>query len=368
MSAIFLIVLVDILGLTIILPLLPFYAEHFGASATTVGLLISSYALCQLIAAPLLGRLSDSRGRKPLLLLSQAGTFAGFLILAGAGSLWMVFLGRIIDGLTAGNLSLAQAYISDITTPQNRAKAFGLIGTAFGIGFLIGPAISGYLAQFGYAYPILTAAALSATSILCTLFLLPAEKPHETTQQPPGSFLGFFAKPGLRGLLIQFLLYTFSFTIFMSGFALYAQRRYQYETREVGYVLAFIGLLGIVHQGGLLGPLRRWIGERGLVITGFLATTAAYGILGWSTTRLQLLGSSAANAYGNGSLRPALTSLITQRAERSEQGAVIGLTQSMTAISQIVAPLISGTLIDHGFLLPWAIAAAAIAFLGLFIR
>src|SRR5579863_4110873 len=176
---IFLIVLVDVLGLTIILPLLPFYAEHFGASATVVGLLISSYACCQLIAGPILGRMSDHMGRKPLLIVSQLGTLIGFLILAFAGSLWMVFLSRIIDGLTAGNLSLAQAYIADVTTPENRARSFGVIGIAFGIGFLIGPGISGFLSQYGYSYPILAAAFLSASSVMCTATLLPKVRSEE---------------------------------------------------------------------------------------------------------------------------------------------------------------------------------------------
>src|SRR6202161_3626045 len=157
------------------IPLLPFYAEKLGATPFQVGWLIGAYAACQLVSGPLLGRLSDSTGRKPLLLVSQAGTFIGFLILAFAPSLWVVFLARVIDGATAGNLSLAQAYISDITRPEERAKSFGIIGIAFGMGFLIGPAISGYLAKFDYRDPIFAAAALSATSILSTYFLLPED-------------------------------------------------------------------------------------------------------------------------------------------------------------------------------------------------
>ena len=170
---IFLIVVVDVLGLTIILPLLPFYAQTLGASATQVGLLISVFSLCSLFSGPLLGRLSDRVGRKPLLLLSQVGTLAGFLVLAGAQTLWVAFLGRIIDGLTAGNLSLAQAYIADVTEPKNRSRSFAIIGIAFGFGFLVGPALSGFLSKYGYQVPILMAAGLSLTSILATAFLLP---------------------------------------------------------------------------------------------------------------------------------------------------------------------------------------------------
>src|SRR5262245_19243568 len=158
--SIFLIVLVDVLGLTIILPLLPFYAESLGATPISVGMLVSAYAICQLIAGPPLGALSDRVGRRPVLLVSQIGTFIGFLILASAQTLWVVFLARIIDGLTAGNLTVAQAYISDVATPQNRARSFGLIGISFGLGFLVGPAIAGLLARFGNQAPILAAAGL----------------------------------------------------------------------------------------------------------------------------------------------------------------------------------------------------------------
>jgi MFS transporter, DHA1 family, tetracycline resistance protein len=379
---IFLIVLVDILGLTIILPLLPFYAEHFGASATVVGLLISSYACCQLIAGPILGRMSDHMGRKPLLIVSQLGTLIGFMILAFAGSLWMVFLSRIIDGLTAGNLSLAQAYIADVTTPENRAKSFGVIGIAFGIGFLIGPAISGFLAQFGLVYPILAAAFLSASSVVCTATLLPKAEPHEGDDDhnagPGGrrlsildwkSYAEYFARPKLGRLLWQFFFFAFSFALFTSGFALYAQRRYTFNghpfgAKEVGYVFAWVGFLGLILQGGLIGRLVKLLGERTLVWTGFAISATGYGLLAWTRTVGGLLGACTVNSC-SGVLRPAVTSLITQQAGRREQGVVLGLTQSITSVSQIVAPIIAGSLIDRGQLGAWALATAGVAFLGM---
>jgi MFS transporter, DHA1 family, tetracycline resistance protein len=377
---IFLIVLVDVLGLTIILPLLPFYAEKLGASATVVGMLISSYALCQLIAGPILGKMSDHMGRKPLLIVSQIGTLIGFLILAAAGSLWMVFLSRIIDGLTAGNLSLAQAYIADVTTAENRAKSFGVIGIAFGIGFLIGPGISGFLAQFGYVYPILAAAFLSASSIVCTSTLLPKAEPHtEVADAGPGgrrlnildwkAYAEYFARPKLGRLLWQFFFFAFSFALFISGFALYAQRRYTlhghpFGAKEVGYVFAWVGFLGLIIQGGLVGRLVKLLGERTLVWTGFAISALGYGLLAWTRTIAGLLGASTINSC-SGVLRPAVTSLITQQAGRREQGVVLGLTQSITSVSQIVAPIIAGSLIDHGQLGAWALATAGVAFLGM---
>ena len=184
---IFLVVAVDVLGMTLILPLLPFYTEKMGASPTVVGALVSIYALCQLIAGPYLGRVSDRIGRRPVLLISQVGTLIGFIVLGLAHHVWVVFLSRMIDGATAGNLSIAQAYISDVTKPEDRAKSFALIGIAFGFGFMVGPGISGYLAAQNFIYPIVAAALLSCTSILCTYFLLPRQEAiHQANNENPG--------------------------------------------------------------------------------------------------------------------------------------------------------------------------------------
>ena len=375
---IFLIVSVDVLGLTIILPLLPFYAEHFGASPTLVGLLVSCYAFCQLIAGPMLGRMSDRTGRRPLLLVSQLGTFVGFLILAFSTSLWMVFLSRIIDGLTAGNLSLAQAYISDVTEPENRAKSFGLIGIAFGMGFLVGPGVSGFLAQYSYQYPIFVAAGLSLTSILCTYFLLPSSKPlaepgsARMTILDWGNYLGYFRQAGVAPLLWQFFAFAFSFSTLMAGFALFSERRFYWNghpfgPKEVGYVYAYIGLVGVILQGGLIGRLVKWIGEAKLVRISFLVATIGLGGLAFTHGIAVLLVVSALASLGTGALRPAITSLITQRTSRSEQGTVLGLTQSLNSVSQIVAPFIAGMLIDHGWLAAWALVAAVVTAIGFLI-
>ena len=368
--------LVDILGLTIMLPLLPFYAEHLGASALVVGLLTSSYAFCQLIAGPILGKLSDSMGRKPLLIVSQIGTLIGFLILAVSNTLWMVFLSRIIDGLTAGNLSLAQAYIADVTEPENRAKSFGVIGIAFGIGFLIGPGVSGYLSQFGYQYPIMAAASLSALSIICTATLLPKVEPHtadagDAAGSGPGGrrlgvldwkgYLQYFARPDLGPLLWQFFFFAFSFSLFITGYALFAERRVHMGPKEVGYVLAWVGFLGIILQGGLMGRLVKRFGERTLFWTGFLISATSNVWMAWVQTIPQMLANATYGAYG-GVVRPSVTALISHKASRREQGVVLGLTQSITSICQIVAPIVAGALIDRGFLAAWALLAAVVAF------
>jgi MFS family permease len=321
--------------------------------------------------------------RKPLLIVSQLGTFAGFLILAFATSLPVIFLARIIDGLTAGNLSLAQAYIADVTEPKNRAKSFALIGIAFGIGFVVGPAISGFLAQYGYTYPIFAAAALSATSVVCTATLLPKTEPRISTDTgasgPAGQRLGllewkryaeYFARPGLGRLLWEFFFFAFPFSLFFGGFALYANQRYRWNghavgTHEVSYVLIYVGVLGVILQGGLIGRMVKKFGERALVRSGFLCAGIGYGLLAWTRTIAQLLGASTINSYGMGVLRPSITAMISHKAGKNEQGVVLGLTQSITSISSVIAPVIAGTLIDRHMLSAWALLIAAFSFAGL---
>ncbi|NDJ09954.1 MAG: MFS transporter [Acidobacteriia bacterium] len=377
---IFLIVLVDVLGLSIIIPLLPFYAEHFGASATVVGTLVSSFAFCQLIAGPILGKLSDRMGRKPLLIVSQIGTCIGFLILAGAQSLWMVFLSRIIDGATAGNLSLAQAYIADVTKPEERTKSFAVIGIAFGIGFLIGPALSGWLSHYSYTYPILVAAALSAGSVICTATLLPSVEPHTLNQSGPGgkrlgvldwrTYGQYFTRPELGPLLLQFFFFAFSFSMFVNGFALFSERRFTwhgkpFDAMQVGFILAWVGFLSIILQGGLIGKLVKRFGELSLVRSGFLVTAVTSFWLARVDSIGELLANTGVSSYGSGVVRPAVTALITQKASKQEQGVVLGLTQSLTSVSAIIAPVVAGALIDRGWLAAWAIGVGLVALCGM---
>jgi DHA1 family tetracycline resistance protein-like MFS transporter len=382
---IFLVVAVDVLGMTLILPLLPFYTERMGASPTVVGALVSIYALCQLVAGPYLGRLSDRIGRRPVLLVSQIGTLIGFIVLGLAHHVWVVFLSRMIDGATAGNLSIAQAYISDVTKPENRAKSFALIGIAFGFGFMVGPGISGYLAAQNFLYPIVAAALLSGASILCTYFLLPRQEPvHAASDENPGpggkrlplldwsGYTKFFKEPAMRRLLIQWFLFAFSFSSMMSGFALFAERRYVWNghpfgVREVGYVFAFTGLLGIIMQGGMVGRMVKWLGEPNMIRIGFAASAISYAAFGFTYHVWDLLLVQVFSTIGTSGLRPALTSVISQRADRREQGVVLGLTQSLTSIAQITAPLLAGNLIDLHLLTTWAIVSGIVALLALFV-
>ncbi len=384
---IFLVVLVDVLGLTIIIPLLPFYAERYGATPLGVGIVSASYALCQLLSGPFLGGLSDRLGRRPVLLVSQLGTFLGFLLLANAQSLWMIVASRILDGVTAGNLTVAQAYIADVTEAKDRAKSFAVIGIAFGIGFMVGPAIGGLLAPYGYAVPVYVAAALSLLSILATAFLLPDERALRSATSlaatgeagPAGKRLGltdwgayvpYFRRPALATSLVQFFLFAFGFAVFTSGFAIFAERRFTWDgrafgVREVGYVLAYSGLLGVFIQGGLVGRLVRRFGERPVAIVGFALSAAAFGLLGVGYSVGVLAVVTTLAAFGTGPLRPALTSLVSRNADASEQGIVLGLAQSLGSLAQVTAPLLGGWLLDRAALAGWAWLAAGAMGLGM---
>lgn len=379
----FLIVLVDVLGFTIVIPLLGLYAEKFGASPLTATLIVTCYAACSLLATPIIGRLSDQHGRRPLLLISQAGTCAGFILLGFSTSLWMVFLGRILDGLTAGNLALAQAYISDHTKPENRAKAFGVIGIAFGIGFMFGPALGGWLGDYGMHYPFLVAAGLSALSIFCTYTLLPKEDPHAVKSEGDGpggkrpsafdvrAYAEFFRRPELRALYVQFFMFSFAFSMFISGFALYAERRFfldgqPWTAREVGFLFAYSGLLGILWQGGLIGRLVKKYGELKLTIAGFIAATISYAVLGFiPEDKLIPLGLiTIVSSFGHGVLRPVLTSRITQAVGRHEQGVAIGISGSLSSVAMMVGPPTGGLLLNQHNLLAWVLVPAVVSALG----
>ena len=276
-------------------------------------------------------------------------------------------------------MSLAQAYISDVTEPKNRAKAFGVIGISFGIGFLIGPAISGFLSQYGYQYPPLAAAALSFTSIMGTTFLLPAvSRTQESAEDKKKTsiieavfhwknYFPFFKNPATRRLLIQFFLFALSFAMFISGMALFCERRFSahghpFGPKEVGYLFAFSGLLGIFIQGGLLGRMVKKFGEAKMVLVSFTAMGLGYGLLTFPRSVPFLLVVLALSGFGSGVVRPVLTSLITQAADRNQQGVILGLNQSLNAIAQIIGPLISGALISLGYLevWPWATAVGAL--------
>ena len=362
--------------MTLVIPLLPIYAESFDATPLQATLMVSVFAACQLFSGPLLGQASDRVGRKPILLISQVGTCIGLIVLARATSLWVIYLSRVIDGVTAGNLSIAQAYIADNTPPERRARAFGLIGIAFGLGFFIGPAVTGFLsAEYGLNAPIWAAAGMSALSVVATAVLLKhGVRPVVSVASRFDAlkwrtYAQYFARPELRARLLQFLFFMLSFSAFISGFALFAERRYTWDgmpfgPREIGYLFAFIGFLGIILQGGLIGRLVERFGEPALIFSGFAALFLGHFGLGLSYTVTALVVVSVVASFGHGVLRPVLTSTITSHAAPHEQGVVLGITQSMTSMASIVAPFFAGVLIQGGWLVAWAWMSAGLAGVG----
>lgn len=375
---VFLIVFAGVLGFTIVFPLLPFYAERFGATPLVATLLVSSYALCSLISTPVIGRLSDEFGRRRLLLVSQAGTCGGLIMIGFSRYLWMVFLGRVIDGLTAGNLALAQAYISDHTEPQHRTRAFGVIGMAFGIGFFIGPAISGWLSQYGLHVPFMAAAGLSAVAMVLTYVLL--EPDGTAAAAPRGKRVGLFdiaiyteylSRRGAGTVYLLSFLFAFTFSSYMSGFALFAERRFTtadghaWSSREVGFLFAYAGCVGIVLQGGLLGRLVKRFGEARLASAGLAAAMIGYLTLGFAQTLVVLVAVATLVAFSNGVLRPVITSELTRRFERHEQGIALGIANSMNSLAMMLAPPTGGSLLERGWLVGWTLVPATTATLGL---
>ena len=376
---VFLIVLVDVFGMTLVIPLLAIYAETFGATPLQATMLVSVFAVCMLLSGPIIGHASDRHGRKRMLLLSQVGTLIGFIVLARATSLWMIYLSRIIDGATAGNLSIAQAYIADNTPPERRARAFGLIGIAFGTGFFIGPSLTGFLSgHYGHTAPIYLAAAMSATSIVATATLLKdgARRTDASADRWAGlrwsTYAQYFARPRLRAVLLQFLFFMLSFSTFISGFALFAERRFEWNgqpfgPREIGYLFGFLGLLGIILQGLLIGRLVKRFGEVRLAAVGFAALAVGYLTLGFVTSIVALVTVAVVAGFGNGVLRPALTSLVTHQAGSHEQGVVLGITQSLSSVAAIGAPIVAGLLIERQLLTQWAWTSGAMAAVGLMV-
>ncbi len=370
---IFLIVFVDLLGFSLILPLLPYYAEAYGATAAVVGLLVASYAAAQLVGAPLLGRLSDRMGRRPVLLLSVAGTFLGFLLLGLAAPLgsWIagftapqavngiiigvLFLSRILDGLTGGNLIVAQAYITDVIDEQNRAKGLGMIGAAFGLGFIIGPAAGGALSQWGYSIPAFAAAAISFVNWLAIFFFLPesltaARRTAMTSIQRPAftvkALLQALNRPKVGPLLHIRLFYGLAFATFQSVFSLYAQS-IGLASQTTGYVLAYVGLLSVITQAGLIGMLTRRFRENWLIVTGLWAMTGALFAWAFTSQLWLLLIVMLPLALAGGVLNTVLQSAISKTVSRDEIGGILGISGSLEAITRVIAPTVGGYLLQQ---------------------
>lgn len=395
---VFVIVLIDLLGLTIIIPLMPLYAASFGANPLIIGILGATYPIMQFIGAPILGRLSDRYGRRPVLLVSQVGTFIGFLILGFANSLWMVLLARIIDGISGANISTAQAVITDSTTPKTRTQGLGLLGAAFGIGFVIGPIIAFVSLAAGgndYRIPAFVAAGFSLISILLTWFwleeTLPADQRGTDSQRISLSLMAMFralSHPAVGLLLALVFLQQIAFGGFEQLLALFTLTNLGLNASGNAIIFVFVGVIVVAVQGGFIGPWSRKYGDRRLVYFGLaclaiglllIAFTPRVPMPGYSQTDLEAELSSGASArtvenpttqdlavelppdenngwlglvwilatmlpiaVGGGLLQPSINSLITKRVEHQEVGGMLGISAAFLSGANAIAPLIFG--------------------------
>jgi DHA1 family tetracycline resistance protein-like MFS transporter len=357
MPILFLIVFIDLIGFGIIIPLLPFYAEYFQASPEMVGLMMATYSFTQFLAAPFWGRLSDRIGRRPVLLVSLAGASASYVWLGFSESLWMLFAARAVGGAMAGNISAAFAYVADITTRENRAKGMGMIGAAFGLGFIAGPAIGGILAgsdpvNADFQSPAFAAAALSAAALLLAFGTLKeslsVEIRQRLAQQPPQKRLSMFReaikRPHLGLLLTLTFLSTFVFAGLESTFAMWSRRQFGWGPEQNGYLFAFVGLLSALIQGGLIGRLARKFGEAGLIIQGALALAIGIAMIPFSSSVVMLVIAMSIAGYGFSVISPALNSLISLQAGDDEMGGIMGVTRSASTMARFIGPAWAGFL------------------------
>jgi DHA1 family tetracycline resistance protein-like MFS transporter len=372
---IFMIVFVDVLGLGITIPVLPLFAQNeFGATALQITLLQSAYFLAQFLASPQLGRLSDRVGRRPVLLLSQAGTFAAFLISGSAIGLPFLYLARIIDGLTGGNLSVAQAYLSDITDEQNRARGIGVINAAFSSGFLFGPAFGAVMAaNFGPRVPYFVAAGVSLVTISLTYFMLPetltAERRAAMPRREGAKRKSSFGLLRLRGVALLMVIAfggQLGFFAFQSTYVLWSEKvlfagyDIQFVQQAVGFILTYVGLAGIITQTFLIKPIVERFGERAMVAGGLFTRSMAFLIMALLPIIPLIVVTSPLISFGNGLVFPGLVALLTYLTPPDERGYAIGLSESVQGLGRISGPLVAGWLFDnvsHGA--PMGLAALA---------
>ncbi len=344
LGIVFLIVFIDLIGFGIVIPILPLYVEQFGPSPVVFGLLMASFSIMQFVFSPILGRLSDRVGRRPVLLVSLAGSVVGYVLFGIGGSLAILFVSRIVDGISGGNISTAHAVIADITTPEERTKGMGLIGAAFGLGFILGPAVGALLVQVAPWMPGAAAATTSFVAFLLVLFYLPetlAPEAGDEARRHPFDLSSLSHALGHRvvGLaMIAVFFVIFAFANFETTFAQFVKLRYGLDTSQIGWLFVFAGVMGAVVQGGLVGRLAKRVGEIRLVVFGTFASFLALGALPYVSGLGPLLAALALLALGQGLASPSLSSLTSKLVDRDEVGGVMGVYQGMGSLARIVGP------------------------------
>jgi len=372
----FLTVFIDLIGFGIVIPILPLYAEHFHASPVAIGWLTGIYSGMQIIFTPILGKLSDRFGRRPVLFVSIVGTAIGFALMGLAHSMTLLFAGRIIAGITGGNIAIPQAYIADVTTPEKRSRAMGMIGAAFGLGFTFGPLIGGVMSRISYGAPFFFSAGLAAINAALIYLLLPESLSREQRAKPreKASIAEVFRHQ--RGAMFGIVLATYfflvvGFSIMTTLFALFTEKRFGYDAQANGYMFGFVGVVSVVVQGGLIGRLIKIFGEVTLARTGMILTTISLALLPFCNGLAFLLLVSAGLSAGTGFASPPLSGLASQMVENNWQGRALGLLQSGGSVARLLGPLLGGWLLTFDLNKPIAnygytpfFAGSALCFIG----
>lgn len=354
--SIFLTVFLDLLGFGIILPIMPFYATSLGASPVTIGLLAGCFSAMQFLFAPVWGRWSDRIGRRPILLMGIVGTMLSMTAFAFATSLTQLFAARLLAGICGANIPVAQAYISDITTEENRTKGMGLFGAAFGLGFVLGPAAGGLLSQWHRSLPGLFAAALAAINFVSAYFSLkepPKARREPRLKQPWYRAMAQFWGPhGLKhpqvgAWLALFFVVTLAFSQVEGTFALFTQRRLGFDARQVSYVFIYIGLMAAVVQGGLIGRLSKRFSEQTLITAGLALMGLGLALYFFVHGLWMLWVVVSFTSLGLGLNNPSLSSQISKKCAADERGEVMGIQQSLGSLGRMLGPVIGGFLFAH---------------------
>lgn len=355
MYVILFVVFIDLLGFGIIIPLLPFYAERFGADPFVATMLMATYSGCQIISAPLWGRLSDRIGRRPVVLISVSSSVIAYFAMGFANSLTILFAARALQGLSAGNISVAQAYMADISTPENRAKYMGMLGAMLGLGFTLGPPLGGILAgsdphTSDVVLPSYVASAFSLVALIGAVLTLkeslPLEKRRMMPKQPSriNQLRDAFSRPRLSLLMVLFFTTTFAFAGMETTFGLYAEHRYGWGPKEVGYVFLLVGVVLVLVQGGLIRVMAKKLGEPKTLLIGTVLIGIGLGMLAISYSVLGAVIATILLASGMGMVSPAISTLVSREATAFEQGSILGVNQSVGSFARFTGPALAGVL------------------------
>lgn len=360
-----LVVLVDITGFGLILPLLPFWAERLGANPFEVGLILTVYALAQFLFTPVLGALSDRFGRRPIILVSLLIEAVGFALTAISGSLPLLLFSRFVGGMGASNIGSAQAVVADVTAPKDRARGMGMVGAAIGVGFVVGPALGGVLAAFGSTVPFWAAFGVALVNAALVLVLLPETRVKRASSSAASSspfaiFAGWrraLQAPAITRLIVVNLLFTLAFTAMEAVYPLFSQRVFGWTATQNGYIFTYVGVIIVIMQGGMVGRLVKRFGERGIQIAGLALLAAGLALLPVSGTLAIMLLSLALLSIGDGAVTPTNNALLSLATPADTQGETLGLSQGMAGLGRMLGPLAAGWLFGMGIGLPFIFGA-----------